>query len=575
MRKSILTFLLLCFSIFFIIHVPTAVYAQDNVYELIDIHVKLDEEGNGHVTEHWIAHLYKDTENFIIKEDLGKAKVENFTVTENGQQYDFQKKWNIDASREEKSFKNGIVKTKKGVELAWGIGEYGTHEYILEYTVTNMIKQLKDAQVLHWVFTNPGINGTRQRINVHIEAPKYLNEDDEKIWAFGYHGDIEFYDGKIVVQNDQPLTTDHHVTLLVQFDKDLFATKNKENKKFAKLQKEAFKGSDYSLNSTWETIMFFLKPALTFLGIALLIGVLAYLSNRSNTASAVTRVGKPRKFSRQYNEEYYRDYPHKGFYMETYYITYLMGLSSFNTIFTVLLLRWLQEDKISMTEITSGMFNRRSQEIRFLVDEMEKDTYEGRIFNSMRKLAKEGNVVTDKQLSKWAYRNYNGLRGWEESVMDESINLLKSDNHLIETTKNYFLFKTHHYKLTESGKEMEKNIYKFVNYLHDFSLLAEHDAINVKIWDDLMIWAAYLNLTDVVMEQFKKVYPKYVEETKLKEDVVRRSSYMAEEVERNRRRRERAERRKEQRRRSSGGGGRASLGGGGGASGGGHGGGTR
>src|SRR5690625_8004839 len=101
-----------------------------------------------------------------------------------------------------------------------------------------------------------------------------------------------------------------------------------------------------------------------------------------------------------------------------------MGLSSFNTIFTSLLLRWIQEDKISVTEGTSGMCNRCSQEIRFLATDMDTDTFEGRIYNSMKKLATEGNVVTDKQLSKWADRNYKWLQKWEERVMDYSFKLL-------------------------------------------------------------------------------------------------------------------------------------------------------
>lgn len=51
---------------------------------------------------------------------------------ENGRKYEFIENWNIDTTREEKTFKNDIIKTSDGYKLVWGIGEYGYHKYILE-----------------------------------------------------------------------------------------------------------------------------------------------------------------------------------------------------------------------------------------------------------------------------------------------------------------------------------------------------------------------------------------------------------------------------------------------------------
>src|SRR5699024_5346599 len=131
----------------------------------------------------------------------------------------------------------------------------------------------------------------------------------------------------------------------------------------------------------------------------------------------------------------------------------------------------------------------------------------------------------------------------------------------------YFIFDFSSYSLSESGREIEKNVYKYVNYLNDFSLLNEHEAVNVKIWDEIMIWAAYMNLTDVVMKQFNRLYPNYVNETVYKEDTVRNTSAIATTTAKSRRE-------AEQKARSSGSGGTASRGGGGGAYGGGGSGGT-
>lgn len=86
-------------------------------------------------------------------------------------------------------------------------------------------------------------------------------------------------------------------------------------------------------------------------------------------------------------------------------------------------------------------------------------------------------------------------------------------NHIQDHEVKLLFFHKKGYEPTASGLEIEKKVYLFINYLHDYSLLNEHEAVNVHIWDDLMIWASYLGLTKVVREQFKFLYPQYVNES--------------------------------------------------------------
>lgn len=66
---------------------------------------------------------------------------------------------------------------------------------------------------------------------------------------------------------------------------------------------------------------------------------------------------------------------------------------------------------------------------------------------------------------------------------------------------------------TASGNELKEAIFKYMNYLEDYSLLNEHEAINVTIWDEIMIWAAVLGITDEVYKQFQALYPAYKDES--------------------------------------------------------------
>lgn len=160
--------------------------------------------------------------------------------------------------------------------------------------------------------------------------------------------------------------------------------------------------------------------------------------------------------------------------------------------------------------------------------------------------------------------NHKKLNDWEKRVIKLSTQKLQDAGYIeLREKKKWLLFITEDYELTEAGQELEDNIYKYVNYLHDFSLLNEHEAANVKIWDEIMIWAAFLGLTDVVREQFRALYPKYEQETVYSDESLGSSHSFSHSASSARVTS------------SSGGGGASSSGGGGGSFGGGSGGGTR
>src|SRR5699024_12225813 len=74
---------------------------------------------------------------------------------------------------------------------------------------------------------------------------KELNDETEKIWAFGFSGEVEFQDGKVVATSDSPLTQSDYVTILVHFPEGMFSTDDQLSKSFEDVKEEAFKDSDY------------------------------------------------------------------------------------------------------------------------------------------------------------------------------------------------------------------------------------------------------------------------------------------------------------------------------------------
>lgn len=568
MRKIAVVLLTTIFSVFFFTFSGSFVYADDTFIESIDIHVQLDEDGGAQITEEWRGQFNTGTELYFEKKDLEKSEISNFTVTGNGQVFEYVDQWDLDASLEEKAFKNSIIKGKNSAEIVWGISEYGSNEYVLEYYVSNIIDQLKDTQVLYWFFASDNYSIPRNSVNVTIESFEELHDDTEDIWAFGFRGDIEFGNNKVVSRSSTGLGSDDYVSILIKFTEEPFKTENKINKKFKKVYKEASKESDYDafgfLGLIGGLLFDLIKIGLA-IG-AILVALFFINKNKKPTFTLEQR----RKFSRRYKEEYYRDYPYDGNHADAYFIPYMMGTANFNTVLTSLLLKWVYEDKIIMTEATRGMLRRTQQTIQFLKDHEDPESPEGKLFTMLKGASDKEGYVTDAQIAKWAKRRAEDLQKWERNLLRHSAEQLTKHGFAKEHIEKKLFSTKKYYRLTANGKELEANVYKYINYLHDFSLMHEHEAVNVKLWDEIMIWAAMLNLTKVVSEQFKKLYPNYEMESKFRDDSLNRTRRMSRVAEENRR--EELRRRREQRRRSSGSGGAASYRGGGGARGGGSGG---
>src|SRR5699024_10418281 len=230
--------------------------------------VVIEEDGSAIITEKRVATLSEGTENFIVIGNLGKSTITDFSVYEDGKLYDYVADWDVDWSREQKTFKNGVIKEKEHYELAWGIGEYGKHEYELSYTVTDFIKQLEDSQMMFWQFVNSDTNIPPKNVTVTIETDQRLADESERIWAFGFEGDIHFEDGKIVAKSNNPLSESDYVTILTEFPNSNFGTNDVIDQTFEEVKEQAFEGSDYTNDdSIGTTFMIILIPLLLIGGI--------------------------------------------------------------------------------------------------------------------------------------------------------------------------------------------------------------------------------------------------------------------------------------------------------------------
>src|SRR5699024_6337843 len=135
------------------------------------------------------------------------------------------------------------------------------------------------------------------------------------------------------------------------------------------------------------------------------------------------------------------------------------------------------------------------------------------LYHMMLSAAGSDEILKENEFTRWAEKNRKKLIAWEKDIAQDSLQLLMEEGYVESVEEKGFFMKRETEKLTSSGEALEKKVHQYINYLHDYSLLNEHTAINVKIWDEIMVWAALLGRTDVVRRQFRRLYPKYEQET--------------------------------------------------------------
>src|SRR5699024_12643242 len=98
--------------------------------------------------------------------------------------------------------------------------------------------------MIFWRFVNEQTNVPPENVTVEIETDKGFDKDTEKIWAFGYKGDIHFVGDRIAAKSGKALTDSNYVTVLVQLPEGVFQTNGTLDKTLSEVKDEAIEGRD-------------------------------------------------------------------------------------------------------------------------------------------------------------------------------------------------------------------------------------------------------------------------------------------------------------------------------------------
>lgn len=530
--------------------------ATNRVPEM-ELDVALRPDGSAHITQVWTTDTDEGTEFYLGCRDSGYLTITDFSVSDQNGPYVYVEDWDVDASFEEKANRCGILETGEGVELCWGVSEYGENRYTIEYVLHDLVRSYSDADGFNHRFVDEmNFFPTDVALTIRNQDGTPLTDETCDIWAFGFDGQIQFEDGVIRAWSEAPLEGGAHVTVMVALEKGVLSPGRAVEDSFETVKERALAGSDYgdSEDAAWDDEPLTAGDALLFAAIVLTPVLLILL-----LVVLLVKVGKARRNKRMERVGYFRDAPNGGDLNVTYQLGLYSGLCEEDALLGAYLMRLISQGCLESTDDSTD-----AEPVRLSLSQgpQSGNVYDDALYTILEAAAGADGVLDPNELERYCGQNYTPLSRFMESCERRGKQTLVKNGCLKGAVLD------HDKDLTKKGQQELDEIYGLKHFLLDFSLIHERGVKEAVIWQDYMVYALMLGIADKLEAQIQELYPdqlpqlnqyrRYVRYTGCYNGVMY-GAYSREKLRRSPNRR-------------SGGGGRVSFGGGGGFSGGGSGG---
>jgi len=462
----------------------------------VNTEVVLNVDGSADITQIWDATVVSGTEWYIPVSNLGKMKVSDLHVFENGQEYANEgRRWDVDRSLERKAGKCGIVeKDGNDVEICWGQGSYGDHIWTCKYHLSGLVQALSDYDAFNHQFVNPGLVATPKSarlVVINNTGSQEWNSENTRVWGFGFDGEINVIAGSIVAELSGRMQS---MNAMVRFDKGMFEPEISRNMSFDQMQEKAFKKSSYNDGTDWVAIimmLLFLLPS---------VGSVIYMV----VASALGYTYKKNLFGQSKITDWYREAPVGGNIPGAWYV--LTKGSRFGNpnrpefLVGTYFLKWILEGSLRVSADSSKRFG--NDTVLVFTDkhpdytcQEEKDLYRWAVEAAGDK------VLESAEFKKWSRKHSEMLIKWPEKVQNAGYAYLVDNGYINGLGKGK----------PEKYQDL-RNVIGFKNFLNDFTLSSEREARDVNLWKSYLIYAQMYGIAEKVAKQFKNLYPEFFQE---------------------------------------------------------------
>ena len=495
MKRLKILIILLFVSIFY----PLGVKA-DTIYD-VNMDINITKDGTAEVTEVWNVEADSGSEWYKQYKNLQNVEVKDFTVSMDGKALT-EKSWDVNEGMSEKAGYYGINYIDDGIELCFGKSDYNRHKFTLKYKLTNFVFNTEDAQVSYFtLLPNASMDNFKVTVTSYYEFP-----DELDVWGYGYKGYAYVEDGKIKMSNEESTSLNNdYVVLLIKFPTETFETNNvySEFTTFDDVLNRAEEGTykyDYGY-SGWFELFEFLFYGIIFL-ISFGVGI---------AATHTTKYGyKDNKKITKENTPTFREIPCNK---DIYYANTLIKLNEFGykdtNILGAIILKWVKEDKIRFINETKGIFNKETSSIDMTKENTFDNGNEAALFKMMKDASGDG-ILETKELEKWCKKNYSKFFNLFKDLVNKETEKLRSEGHIYtRQTKEECKYKN---VMDDTIYEESKKLFGLKEFFKEFSSMDEKEVIEVKLWDEYLMFAYLFGMADKVANQLKKLYPEVIKD---------------------------------------------------------------
>ena len=498
----------------------------------IDMDIYIDKYGNAIVNEVWDVYLDSGTEGYRNYTLTDNINISNFSVMDDtGREYKKLDKWNTSASFQIKAYTSGINKIYDGVELCWGISQYGNRKYTLKYNINNFVNQYVDNQGIYFNLLN--IDQTVDKVNIEISSDIPFSLDNAKIWGFGYKGNVEFINGKILMKPSNKLKDNQYMVLLVRFDKDIFDIETLTNKSFDDIYNEAMSDISffdkiidkfYNINGFQVIIIIFI---LFFLYVAIV--------NRKPSKKR-KRIYIPKyNYGNLYfspsvktlpNDDdipFYNNIPCNKDLCYAYWVCYQYQINLLTSTLKegfigAILLKWIRDGYIKVIKVEKSIlnFNDNNYAIEFVDNIKLSNPVELELSEMLKNSSSDGKILKSNEFASWCEENYSLIINWFDNIIvHTSIELKKKGlikNRIRKVDSKYSSKKKVLDRVVSIKVKHEAIKLKGLKkYFMEFTSMNEKEYFDVHLWEEYLMFAQLLGVAEKVSEQFSKLYPEFVD----------------------------------------------------------------
>lgn len=470
---------------------PTSVLAQ-SVVDTVRIDVALLDDGAASVSEVWHIDVSDDiTEWYRVVDNLGRMDLRDLRVrdetlrnfvTEAGE-------WKVKRSRAEKAGRCGLVAKPDGYELCWGVGSSGVHTYTVTYLLTGLVKGYEDRDGFNYMFVARDQGSPPGFIEVRIHRDSLdFTTGNTRVWAFGFEGEIQVEDGMVVARTTEPFTARSGLIALVGFEKGMFRPALQESGTFEEVRERAFEGSAYAGPEGGEPLE---DRAVDFLFDnfwAIFGGIAAISACFSGRKLVKRRRRKKELLGGGINDvPWCRDVPVGGDLRRANGIlNAIEGGSDYKKLISAYIVRLFYRKAFEPVRTEDGKW--AVKVLPFKADPAEAtstDTdLEFDLYGFFQAAAGRNGLLENKELKRWARGHGESVSNWYKK-MDSALSIWNI------------------------RKEDVQQVFGLRKFLKDFTLIGDRGVVEVRLWNNYLVFASLYGIAGQVRKDFKKVCPEY------------------------------------------------------------------